>query len=619
MRAGLVAASLALAAAARAETAPTFSRDVAPILFARCAPCHHPGGAGPFSLLGYDEARKRARLIGKLTRARYMPPWLPAPGDYALAGVRRLEESEIATIERWVKADAPQGDPADLPPLPTFHADWQLGPPDLIVELTQPYSLPLTGTDVFRSLVIPIPVQGTRWVQSVEVLPGNPRLVHHAVLRIDRTLGSRLRDAEDPEPGFGGMDMGDSQAPDGQLLGWTPGQVAAAGRADLAWRLDPGTDFVLQLHLKPTGKPEQVRPRIGLHFADKPPTRTLWALTLHVEDIDIPAGESRYAIEDSYRLPLPVELLGVYPHAHYLGKELRALAKLPDGTTKKLLDIPRWDFNWQDQYRFAEPVALPAGTTLEMRYTYDNSSQNPRNPSKPPVRVRSGSRSTDEMGTLSFEVLPRKNEDLLVLNAELARQDLARNADDWFAHANLGLALQLQGKLDEAIGHYRRTIALKPQYADAHYRLALALQAQGKLDEAIPEYRQALELKPYAADAHYNLGLALHDRGRLEEAVAEYRRALEIVPGDADARLNLANALLQQQHHDEAAAEYRRVLDAKPASIDALAGLSLALEKLGQRDEATELLERALRLADGDPTTEQRLQRRLDRLRAQRP
>jgi tetratricopeptide (TPR) repeat protein len=575
-------------------TPPTFTRDVAPILFARCTSCHVTGGAAPFPLVEYEDVRSHARQMVRVTRDRYMPPWLPLPGYGDFAGSRRLTDAEIGVLSAWVEGGVVRGDAADLPPRPPALAGWQLGPPDLIVELPEPFVLPATAVDVFRSFVLPLPVTETRYVRAVDLQPGNPRVVHHAVMQIDRTRSSREMDAKDDGPGFDGMDLGDSQAPDGQLIGWTPGTVPFAGYPGIAWKLEPGTDLVLQMHMRPTGKPEPIRPRVGLYFASKPPTRQLWGFTLYSTKIDIAAGDPAYTIEQSFRLPAGVRVLGVYPHAHYLGKTIEAKAKLPDDSERWMLRIDDWDFSWQDQYRYLEPVALPAGTTLTMRYTYDNSAANPRNPSTPPRRVRLGNQSTDEMGSLSFEVVPDRAEELPRLSEALARARLDENPRNWLAQTNLGAALGLLGRYPEAIEAHRAALAINPDCAAAHYGLGLALQLSGSAEQAIPAYRRSLELRPEQPDALYNLGLVLASAGRLDDAIEVDRRALALTPDSADLSLNLGSALTAAGRPQEAIEILERAVRAHPQTAELHNNLGQALALAGRLDEAVREFERAL-------------------------
>ncbi len=410
----------------------TFTRDVAPILFEHCAPCHRPGQLAPFSVLTYPEVRSRARDIVAATARRFMPPWLPVHGYGEFAGERRLSDAEIETIRRWDEDGAVEGDAADLRPPPSFPEGWQLGEPDLIVRLPRPFTLRADGPDVWRNFVIPIPVPGTRYVRTVELHPGNARFVHHALMAVDATPSSRRRDTSDAEPGFAGMDMGDAVAPDGHLLGWTPGMQPFPGIPGQAWRLDVGTDVVLQLHMLPTGKTEVVEPAVGLYFASRPPTGPPMYLMRLDGDyaIDIPAGERRFVVTDRFELPVDVDVYAVYPHAHFLAKTIEGLARLPDRTEQWLIRIDNWDFKWQDVYRYEHPVRLPKGTVLTMRIGYDNSADNVRNPNDPPRRVTAGPRSTDEMAHLQLQLQPHTDADALLLKTAYYRHILQHYPDD---------------------------------------------------------------------------------------------------------------------------------------------------------------------------------------------
>ena len=207
-----------------ARGAVTFADDVAPIIYRSCSGCHRPGLPAPFELLTYEDARDHADEIANAVADRRMPPWLPSADHGAFLGDRRLTAGEVATIERWIEAGAPEGDTSHMPPPPTFGEGWQLGEPDLVVEMQRPYVLPGGGGDLFRNFVIPVPLDSSRYVRAVEIRPGNRQVVHHAVLSVDPTRSSRRLDAEDPEPGFGGMvTFGDAHSPDGFFVGWTPG------------------------------------------------------------------------------------------------------------------------------------------------------------------------------------------------------------------------------------------------------------------------------------------------------------------------------------------------------------------------------------------------------------
>ena len=267
-----------------------------------------------------------------------------------------------------------EGNPADVPPPPRWSGGWQLGEPDLVVTLPE-YTLPADGADVFRNFVVAVPGATARYVRGLEFRPGS-RAVHHANIRVDPTPASRRLDGADPAPGYEGTILRSADYPDGHFLGWTPGQATPLASSDLAWRLDAGSDLVVQLHLQPTGKPEPLRPSIGLYFTAEAPTRTPTIVRLGRQDLDIPAGAAAHHIVDAYVLPVDAEIRAIQPHAHYRARRSAAWATLPGGGRRPLILIRNWDFNWQDQYRYATPFWVPAGTKLEMEYVFDNSDAN---------------------------------------------------------------------------------------------------------------------------------------------------------------------------------------------------------------------------------------------------
>jgi Flp pilus assembly protein TadD len=568
--------------------APTFNKDVAPFVWNHCGTCHRPDGSAPFSLLTYDDVRSRARVIATVLNNRTMPPWLPESGHGTFSGERRVTADEIARFDRWFADGAPRGDDSAPPPQPAWPGDWPLGEPDVILDLPEAFALAESGPDVFRNFVIPIELATTRFVRGVDVRPGNRTAVHHATILIDPTRESRRLDEADPKPGYEGMLPETAHNPESHALGWTPGKSASFEPAGVAWRLEPGSDLVLEMHMIPTGKPESVRPRVGLYFTDAPPTRVSLDFKLGSKTIDIPAGATDYTIEDRYTLPVDVDLLSIYPHAHYLAKDMKAFATLPGGAVTELLWIKRWDFKWQDQYRYVQPLPLPRGTTVTMRYSYDNSADNPRNPHRPPQRVQYGPESTDEMGDLWLQFVARASSDTGVLAASYRQHELqkdilaaerlvartptearwrnllgarylqAERIEDALAqldeavrlaprsveaHFNLGRALQLKGNLTGAVGQYREAVRIAPRDDTILVALANALQDQDRTEDAATELRRAIALNPNAAEAHNNLGVALGMLGRLAEAVEHFRRALQIRPDYLDAQRNLAAAL----------------------------------------------------------------------------
>jgi tetratricopeptide (TPR) repeat protein len=347
---------------------------------------------------------------------------------------------------------------------------------------------------------------------------------------------------------------------------------------------------------------------VGLYFTDEAPTKFPMLLQLeHDGAIDIPPGESRFVVADHYDLPVDVEVLGVYPHAHYVGRDVQGFATLPDGTKKWLIWIRDWDFAWQAVYRFARPVFLPRGSRLEMRITYDNSAGNVRNPNDPPRRVVAGNRSTDEMGHLWIQVLPRQRDDRWLLQEASMRRRLEKYPGDFVAHANLASALEQRGRGAEAIAEYRQALRSRPGSAAVLNNLGAALQASGRLDEAIAKYREAARAQPDYLNARYNLGGALALQGAFGEALPYLRDAVRARPDDATAHNNLGGALLALGRVDEAIRELRSAAEIDPRSLNAHYNLGRALAARGLRREAVEQMEEALRIAPADPDARQAL------------
>jgi cytochrome c-type biogenesis protein CcmH/NrfG/mono/diheme cytochrome c family protein len=594
-----------------AQPAATFTKDIAPIVFAKCVACHQPGGSAPFSLLTYDGARQHAGQMAVATRNGVMPPWKADPdvsGEFI--GQPHLSEVEIALIEAWARAGAPEGDRRDLPPVPKATAGWQLGDPDLVVQLP-PYTLQPEGTDVFRIFVVRLPVDRVRFVRGMEFRQGNSRVVHHANIRIDRSATSRQYDDADPLPGYDGLIAHTAGYPDGHFLGWTPGQVPPLLPKGLAWRLFPQTDLVVELHMQPTGRAEAVQPTIALYFGDDPPERTPAMLRLGRQSIDIPAGEGHYTIADSFVLPVDVDLLAVQPHAHYRARDIEGVATLPDGTTRRLIHIKEWDFRWQHVFRYQTPLRLPKGTTLAMRYTYDNSAGNPRNPVQPPRRVFWGQRSADEMGDLWFQVLPGSDRDLELLNDRFRPKVVAEDIigyERWLQsepessalHDDVAVLYLEANRPADAVRHFAASTRMNPRSASSHFNLGTALTVAGRTSEALGEYRLALELNPDYAQAHNNLGSILLRSGQIPDAVDHLERALALDDSNAQAHYNLAVAFRHQGMDARAAGHFKLALRAgdSAAVLADLASLLLTTGDASLRDPAQAVrdMERAVAL-----------------------
>jgi Tfp pilus assembly protein PilF len=564
----------------------TFTRDIAPILFRSCAPCHRPGEAAPFSLLSFQDAKTHARQIAAVTQRRIMPPWLPAPDDPKFADDLRLSTEQIARIQTWAEQGAAEGDPSALPSKPHFVEGWQLGKPDVVVKTTRPFVLPAGSSDAYWNFVFRSPVDQTRWLKAIEIRPGDKRLVHHANVLVDRSQTARLQEKQEGS-GFGGMELtieSEGFDPDSHFLFWKPGSAPYVEPDGMAIRLDGDNDLVLNTHLQPSGKPETIQPTLGLYFTDKP--ATLHPILLQMENdrlLDIPAGDKDFVVNDDFTLPVDVDLLAIYPHAHYVGKDLRASATLPDGTTESLIHIASWDLNWQAVYRYAEPVTLPRGTTISMRFRYDNSADNIRNPNHPPQRVVAGNRASDEMAHLWLQVLPKGSpqpgvDPRSLIQEAMARHNLQKNPADFEAHYNLGALLQVRGQLAEAAQHFAEAVRIRPEDATANNAFGAALLAGGRTAEAIPYLTAALGARPSYFDAHYNLGNALASQGDFHGALVHFRAAVRLNPQDANAEANLGSAFAETGNVKEARFHYERALALNPHH-------ELARENLQQLDQ----------------------------------
>ena len=606
-----------LASAVSAASSVTFTKDVAPILFRECATCHRPGGSAAFSLLTLDQARQRARQMALMTRARSMPPWKPEQGFGDFEGARRLTDPQIEIFQQWIDDGLQEGNRADLPSVPTWSSGWELGPPDLV--LTMPvYTLRADGPDMFRNFVVPVPTDMMRYVRAWEFHPGNARVVHHATMQVDPTGSSRRYDEQDRESGYEGLIAPSARAPDGFFLDWAPGHRPNIAVNGTAWALPPASDLVMMVHLRPSGKEERVQASVGLYFNDGPPARLPVMLRLTRQDLDIPPGEKQYRVADSFSVPVDVDVHTVQPHAHYLAHEMRGTARLPSGETKPLILIRTWDFDWQDVYHYRTPVFLPAGSIVTMEITYDNSSDNVRNPNTPPRRVTYGQQTSDEMAELWLQVVPRDASGRAVLNRSLyakllpqeidgRRMMLQRDPTNVALHDDLALLYADAGQPASALEQFRASLALRPNSAAARFNVGAALLASGDPRGARPYFEQALQVDPNHARAHNSLAVVLQAQGDMSAAMVHYRQALAISPGDAEIQLSAGVGFAVHGERAEAIARLREALRLKPDWSNAEAALASVIADTpgaspAELRESVALAERAVALTDGQNT-----------------
>jgi len=388
---------------------PTYSRDIAPILRAKCVGCHRKGQVAPFALETYEQSRKRAGDIASIVGEKRMPPWKPAADiGPKLHSDRSLTAAEIATIHAWSEAGAPKGNAEALPPLKTTDG-WSLGIPDRVIQAAEDFIVPASGPDLYRCFVIPTDLPEDVYVAAVEYRPGNRRVVHHMSAFLDgRGIGRKMDEAE-PGPGYISF-TGPGFMPDGELGFWTTGNIPRFLPDGVAIAVPKQSDVILQIHYHPSGKPEPDRTQIGLYFARKPVKQTLHWNDASNNNFYLPAGLSNIEVKGGWYVPVDLEALAVSPHMHQLGSDMRLSVTYPDQSKKDLIFIPEWDQAWQDTYHFESPVALPKGSMVNVVAHYDNSAS-PRNHTSPPKHVRSGHGVTDEM-CVGYIAVVKKGQDL---------------------------------------------------------------------------------------------------------------------------------------------------------------------------------------------------------------
>ncbi|MBO0701177.1 MAG: hypothetical protein J2P46_22460, partial [Zavarzinella sp.] len=385
----------------------TYYRDVLPILQKNCQSCHRTGEVGPFALETYRQAVKWADSLVTETEAGRMPPWKPVPNEH-LAGQRSLSEKDKKTLAAWVEAGTPEGDKADTPPPVKFPRGWQLGTPDVVLEMPSDAVVAATGRDLFHCVVFPTHFDEDKYLSAIEVRPGNARVVHHTIQVIDthgraRQLQERAQSKRKPTeadrgPGYSThRGMGFLPEPSNGLGGWAPGLVPQRLPDGVGQRLPKDSDIVVQIHYHRTGKEEHDRTRLGLYFAKGPVREYLTAIPVTGLFWQVPPGAKEFKVDSSITLTEDVKLHWMVPHMHLLGKDIELLATRPGEKEKSLVKLPAWDYNWQEMYMLKEPMPLPKGTVLRVKATYDNSEGNPLNPNSPPKPVRFGEQTTNEM------------------------------------------------------------------------------------------------------------------------------------------------------------------------------------------------------------------------------
>jgi hypothetical protein len=386
---------------------PTFTRDVAPILYANCVSCHRPGEIAPMSLITYQEARPWARAITRRIADGSMPPWHADAPAHTFSNERMLSAAEKVTLERWASGGAPEGDPKDLKAPPVFAQGWRIGTPDAVFEMQEDYPVPARGTVEYEHFYIPTNFSDAKWLKAIEARPGSRALVHHILVYYEAPAdGPRVAPAIQPnrehsriaaQGQAGNRPQRDTGFPSRQLIAtYAPSTDPQVFPDDTALRLPPGGVLHLQVHYTANGTAGTDRSKVGLVFAKEAPSEEMRASQFINAQFTIPPGAVDYAVTTDVTFLQEVMLRGVFPHTHVRGKRWSYALELPDGTKRPLLSVPRYDFNWQTYYLFREPIAVPKGARIVSTAWYDNSTANKSNPD-PTIAVKWGDQTWEEM------------------------------------------------------------------------------------------------------------------------------------------------------------------------------------------------------------------------------
>jgi len=419
---GVIAAAIP-AGAADTASAPTFSKDVLPILQKNCQSCHRPGEIGPMPLLTYEQARPYARAIKRATESKKMPPWFADSSVQHYTNDMSLDTADIAKLGAWADAGAPEGSPSDAPPARQFADGWNIvepgKTPDKLVQMPDVYQIPAKGTLEYTYIIIPSGFTEDTWVTAAEIRPGNRALMHHAVLYL-RTPGSQwlheypknVPFVPAPREGTQGRSSDGDRTAEGSLadewiVGYVPGAPPYTLPDDTAFLVKGGSDFVLQLHYTANGTAGVDQTRIGLNIAKHAPSKRAFIALVADAGFTIPAGDPAYSAKARFTLATDAEILGAGPHMHLRGKAMDMQAVYPDGSKETLFNVPHYDFNWQQLYEFGTGKKAPKGTRIEVTGTWDNSEANRFNPN-PKVDVKWGDQSWEEMllGIVTLKIAP---------------------------------------------------------------------------------------------------------------------------------------------------------------------------------------------------------------------
>ncbi|MBX2875648.1 MAG: T9SS type A sorting domain-containing protein [Saprospiraceae bacterium] len=418
-----------------------FSEDIAPIIYENCTSCHRPGEIAPFSLTNYEQVAAWGATIRYVTEIQYMPPWKPDRTYSKFVGEKGLTEAEIQLIADWVDAGTPQGDPALAPPLPNFPSGSQLGTPDLVLEMAEDYFIEGNNQDDYRVFVLPTGLTEDREIAAIEFRPGNTRAVHHALIAYDTNGEAAAMDALSPEYGY--ESFGDFGVPiQGTFTGYTPGIQSLFFPVGIGKTLPAGADLIIQVHYAPLATNETDRSSLNIFFKaeDDPISREVQNMPITPLDLDggffsfsIPPNEIK-TFHGTKEIEEDISFISVYPHSHYLGKNWELFAVTPQSDTINIIRINEWDFNWQGSYTFDRMKKIPGGSIIHINASYDNTINNPFNPSNPPQTVAWGEGTTDEMylvGT-SYVRYREGDEDIVMGENQLTNTtDILYDKSNW--------------------------------------------------------------------------------------------------------------------------------------------------------------------------------------------
>jgi hypothetical protein len=380
---------------------PTFTKDVAPILQAHCQTCHRPGEAGPFSMLTYEETRPWAAAMKEAVKTGKMPPWFADPHYGKFSNANILKQADVDTIVAWANAKAPKGDAKDMPPPVKWVEGWQIGKPDLVLQLPISFDIPASGVIDYQHIIVPTHFTHDMWIQAAEVRPTDRAVVHHIIAFVREPKSNWFR-GEKPGQFFIAPQVKTKEEPDTSalpsdfLVGYAPGQPAEILRPGQAKLIKAGSDIVFQVHYTPNGKPTRDQTRLGIVFAKEPPKERVLTLSATNGTFSIPPGDPNYRVDASFEVGTQVMLTGLHPHMHGRGKDFLYRLVYPTQESQTILSVPRYNWHWQNWYTLEKPVLLPKGTKIECTAHFDNSPNNPDN-ADPKKTVTWGEQSWDEM------------------------------------------------------------------------------------------------------------------------------------------------------------------------------------------------------------------------------